>query len=144
MFKDKNGRCHKDNGAFTKCKPSAKRRPHRAGSAERRITTTYSIITEESAQEGNYAETGWIDEEGEVIEADLDNDETVVDAAVKWLQRHGANDASSSRFHPGIWYSLVEDADLRTGDVTEKHFHLRGFTDKEQRQIYAELFPRRR
>lgn len=97
------------------------------------IKTTYEIVTDESAAEGDVAERGWKDEDGEEFES--------VDDAVEWLRDNGASRtfASSSSFHVGIWYSTEPEQDMYDGSYTTYSFHLEGFTAKEEQQIYEKL-----
>ena len=56
------------------------------------IRTTYEIITEESAAEGDVEEAGWEDEEGVEVEPDeydLEEGKTVVDLAVDHILSEG-------------------------------------------------------
>ena len=103
-----------------------------------RIRTTFSQCTPESAADGDFSDTGWIDDEGDMIEADVDND-TVAAAAIAWLKDVGATEASCS---PGCdnghcWFSTAWcDTDYATGEQEQRSFHLVGFTDAEHREIY--------
>ena len=111
----------------------------------RLIRTAYSVVTRESAEVGDFADTGWKDEEGETMEPDaldLEDDLTAVDLAVRFLKDKGVTEASSSRVHAGVWYSAFED-DYRTGDSTESTYHLDDFTPEEQAAIYAQVMNRR-
>lgn len=111
-----------------------------------RIATTYQIVTPESAEQGDYAESGWEDEEGESVEPDEFDDEgtTVVDKAVKWLLDKGAIEASSSSFHSDVWYTSAEDINYSTGSFTTYNFHLRGFTPEEQEAVFDVFNAQRR
>jgi hypothetical protein len=71
-----------------------------------KITTTYQVITPESAAEGDYEETGFIDEEGQDMEPDefdLEEGKTPVDLAVEFLLNEGPLEASSYPFSGGTW-----------------------------------------
>lgn len=92
-----------------------------------RIRTTFEVVTEESAAEGDAAERGWVDEEGEVLG---------VEAAIKWLRDKGPLEPSSSQFHKGIWYSGPSEQDMHTGEWYQEAYHLAGFTEAQQRRIY--------
>lgn len=107
-----------------------------------RICTTYDIVTEASAEQGDVEESGWYDEEGVEFPCD-DPDEPCVEEAAKWLSRKGIAEASSSRFHLGVWYCGSPELDYRTGEDTTYYFHLKGFTENEEAQIYGLLFPER-
>lgn len=93
-----------------------------------RIAITYAIITPESAEMGDYAETGWEDEEGVSVEPDADDvadGVTAVDLAVQYLEREGA------RYERGAeWFSRSEE-DNHDGTVTDFNYFLRGFTPEE-------------
>ena len=99
-----------------------------------RIRTSYEVITEESAAEGDVAESGWVDEEGEVLG---------VTAAIEWLRSKGPLEPSSSQFHKGIWYSGPSEQDMHTGEWYQEAYHLAGYTEAQQQRIYSALFPRR-
>ncbi len=105
-----------------------------------RILESFSRTDPESVEAGDFSETGWIDEEGYEIEPDPEYDETIVSLAVEHLRDKGAFDASSSRFHLGIWYSTGwEVVDYGTGEEEERSYHLKGFTPEEEQKIYDEL-----
>jgi hypothetical protein len=112
-----------------------------------RITTTYSTVEwGDSGDPDDYTEDhGYEDEEGQKIEVDeFDREDglDIVDMAVKFLQSKGVTAASSSHFHPGIWYSS-EEIDMHTGATTTYNFHLEDFTDLEEQSIFRRMFPRR-
>lgn len=58
-----------------------------------RILTTYSTVTPESAEHGDVADSGWIDEDGVPMG---DDDESAVDDAVKFLKDKGVEPSSSA------------------------------------------------
>jgi len=96
-----------------------------------RIYTTFCTVTQESAEQGDFAESGWIDREGEDLES--------VEAAIDFLESAGVTEASSSWFHAGVWYSTEPDTDIHSGDSEQHSFHLYGFSEAEQEQIYTAL-----
>ena len=121
-----------------------RRRFGNAESAGRLIRTTFSRITPaEGADEEPDEEHGWIDEEGVDMEPDEDDREegfTAVDKAVKFLKTEGVMEASSTAFHPGVWYSTEWSVtDYGTGEEEERSYHLKGFTPDEERDIYRAL-----
>jgi hypothetical protein len=86
-------------------------------------------------------ETGVEDEE--TIEPDFDEGETFVSVAVKYLRRKWVAEASSTNFHIGVWYQTnFETIDYRTGEEESLSFHLKGFSPKEEREIFDEVAPR--
>lgn len=93
----------------------------------KRIKITYEIITEESAEDGDVAERGWKDEEGKEIEN--------VSDAITFIISNNALEPSSSQFHKGVWYTAYGDMDF-TGEVENYSYHLEGFTENEEKEIY--------
>lgn len=105
---------------------------------DRRIKTSFEIVTEESAAEGDVAERGWENEEGvdmEPDEVDRDDDVTGVDKAVEFLEDEGATYPSSSEFHRGVWYS-AESVLAHGGGWKTRSFHLHGFSPQEEEEIW--------
>ena len=100
-----------------------------------RILTTYEIVT--YGDEGEYPEieNGWIDEEGyEVGEDGLDE---IVDNAVKFLKREYVTESSSySYWQPHTWYIGPDDEDYSTGAREQKSYHLKDFTETEEKEIW--------
>lgn len=123
-------------------------RPHVAVEevGPRRIATTYEVVTPESAEAGDAAERGWDNEEGESMEPDeydLEEALTATDKAATWLRNQGVEEASSSQFHPGVWYtsSVAQDrAYFEKSEERRQSFHLRGFSQEEERTIHSKLF----
>lgn len=124
-----------------------------AQSKQRAIATSYSTVTPESAEEGDFADRGWVDEEGDAIEVDVldigDQGEAgsqapvtdaIVKRAVRWLRDHGAYETSSSSYHSGVWYSSPSEvSDYSTGEERSEDFFLRNFTEEEERRIFDEF-----
>lgn len=107
-----------------------------------RITITYDLVTPESAEEGDTAENGWIDEEGEDMFAsaeDRENGIECTDHAVKFLRDNGATEPSSSAFHVGIWYSSEGETDTISGNVETRAYHLKGFTPEQEKKVYEQI-----
>ncbi len=113
----------------------------------RRIRISYQVVTEESAENGDYADSGWIDEEGVLVEVDdCDVDDAgsecaaIVEAAVRII----GNGCEASDY-PAVcvghtWYTETDgDKDYSDGSETTKSFHLDGFTEEEERAIYSEI-----
>jgi hypothetical protein len=111
---------------------------------DKTITTTYQIVTPESAEDGDYADQGWEDEDGESMipdEYDIDDDITAVDKAVDFLKnKKYTNEPSSSDFHKGLSYSTSSpDINYSTGEETYYTCHLNGFTPEEEFEIYKKM-----
>ena len=108
-----------------------------------RICTSFSQTTPESSADGESSDHGWIDEEGvEMTPDDIDAEDglTTVDLAVKFLSNEGAIHASSSHFHPGVWYSTdYHTIDYGTGTDEERCFHLKDFAEAEEQAIWDKL-----
>ena len=116
----------------------------------RLIKITYVKITPESADMGDFSETG-IDRE---IECDVDEyyieeygsvHSAVVNRAVNLIGIYSQSvEPSSSEYHRGIWYTETEGSvNYRTGEITQYSFHLDGFTEPESRDIFEELTKKR-
>lgn len=116
-----------------------------AGAVDARILTTYNVVTPESAEQGDYAESGWYDEEGDSVvpdQYDVEEGLTVVDKAVEWLRKHNVAEASSSHFHQGVWYTSCPDVDYGTGAETTYNYHLQGFTPEQEEEIFKRIHAR--
>lgn len=118
-------------------------REYLLASTGRRIRISYVTITPESAEAGDVADRGWIDEEGEDMDPDKFDIEDGVSAAqkaAKFLNDKGAYHPSSSPFHTGVWYSdSPEVIDYATGEEEERSYHLSGFTPEEEQKIFNEV-----
>ena len=110
--------------------------------AHHTVNVYFARVTPESAEDGDFSETGVVDE-GISLEPDEDEREdglTAVDLAVKLLKHEGATQPSSTHFHKGIWYaSGFEVVSYRTGEEEERTFHLKGFTEREEREVFNEV-----
>lgn len=87
---------------------SRQRRHARGGGRHPRILVSFTTYTPESIEEGDSADSGWVDEDGVDMtpdEYDRSSGITAVDKAVKLLKYDGAGQPSSSHFHRGVWYS---------------------------------------
>lgn len=108
-----------------------------------RILSTYSVVTPESAEQGDYADTGWNDKEGVDMtpdEWDIEDGIGVAEKAEKYLKDKGAWQASASHFHVGVWYDTGEGStDYRTGETTIDSYHLKGFTPQEEQEIFQRM-----
>ena len=71
-------------------------------------------------------------------------DGDVVKATIEGLQDNGVSEPSSSHFHPGVWYTAYEyNQDYSTGAVENRSFHLKGYTEDEERRVFEGLFGRK-
>jgi hypothetical protein len=110
------------------------------------IDVYYARMTPESAEEGDYSETGELESLTiEPDEYDQENGITAADLVVKLLKDEGAVHPSNSHFNRGTWYMTESQTiSYRTGEEEERSFHLKGFTEKEEREIFDAVTRRRR
>ena len=107
---------------------------------QKRIRISYEIITPESAEQGDVEERGWVEEEGIAVDPDeWDREITEVYKTAIFLQDVGATEASSSHFHPGIWYTAYGEMNLQDGSYKNLNYHLVGFTEEEEEEIYRRI-----
>lgn len=112
---------------------------------DRRICSTFQIVTEESAAQGDVAESGWSDADGSTMEpCEFEQEEglTCVDLAVEYLQNEGVTEPSASFFHVGVWYDGAESHNMHSGAWETNSYHLKGFTPEEEAAIYTRLTAR--
>jgi len=95
----------------------------------KKIRISYETWTDKDVESGDTDDKGWENEEGVDIKD--------VDDAIQFLKSEGVVHSSSSQFHPGVWYS--SETDMQTHERTIRSFHLDGFTDEEQKQIYDSI-----
>jgi len=107
------------------------------------FTITYQQITPESAENGEFSDQGWIDEEGVSMlpdKFDLDEGMTAVDCAIEYLENNtGANGLEYSDSHGvrffGWWTALKVDEDYSTGMTEDRGYHPYGFAMSELTKI---------
>jgi hypothetical protein len=92
---------------------------------QRCIAVHFAVITPESAEQGDFDETG----EERVDDIEPMYDETFADAAIKYLEHEGAGFAEGSD-----WFETEGYTDHRTGAETLYSYHLEGFTDAEKKR----------
>ena len=113
-----------------------------------RVTITYSRTTPESAEQGDFSESGWEDEDGVLMELDkydVEEDKTIADITAKYLRDEGAIKTSSSDFYPGAWYSTeCRTINYHTGEYEERNFHLVGFTPEQEKEVWDKFHEPRR
>ncbi len=112
-----------------------------------RILTTYEIVTPESAEQGDVAERGWVDEEGQAcVGDDWDSETSDVDVAVKFLEGNGAT-ANGFPFHKGLSYSQADARQDRAffekGEDYRETYHLEDFTPEQELEIYQHITGRK-
>jgi len=80
------------------------------------VTETYATTTPESAADGDFADTGWINKDGRRFN-------TLFEVA-EYLNDRGAWYPSSTSIDRYTWFSTEADIDYRTGEETVYSFHL--------------------
>jgi hypothetical protein len=96
-----------------------------------KVVITYTIVTEESAVNGDYSECGYENEES--IEYDD------IDDLISYLKSQGATNPSSTQFHEGIWYSTESNQDMYTGEYREESYHLKDISPLEEHKVYVAI-----
>ncbi len=93
---------------------------------EKLIKVSYGIITEESAAENDYAETGWCNEDW--------TEDSGTDP-VDFMLQFGSVEPSRSEWKSGVWYTQIDT------EYNEKQhaFHLTGFTEEEEKEIFRKI-----
>jgi hypothetical protein len=99
-----------------------------------RLDVTYQIVTEESAEQGDVAESGYEDENVE-----FDSVYEMIDYMIK----EGASEPSSSSFHDGIWYSMSDPiydrAYFEEGQSKSLSFHPKEITAEEGKIVFDSI-----
>lgn len=68
------------------------------------------------------------------------HDDPAVVAAVATLREYGCDEPSSNSFHPGIWWSSVDDErDPSDGSVFHLAVHFEGMTDGQERAVFEAM-----
>lgn len=109
---------------------------------EKKVVVYYQVITPESAEHGDFAETGLeVEISVEPDRFEKADGESAVDLALKALtERVYATEPSSSHFHSGLWYSTVDpERDFQSGAETYFTAHLEGFSESEEAEVYKRL-----
>lgn len=91
------------------------------------VRESYDIVTPESAEDGDAAERGWIDEDGT---------EYTFRELVELLE---GTEPSSGQFHEGLWYSRTLDQNPRDASYETRAYHLVNASLRVQRRLYSVL-----
>lgn len=107
---------------------------------DKKITITYQTTTPESLEDVDFSDSGWYDKDGKSMIPDKYEEEdgiVAVDKAIEFLKNNWADEPSSSYFHQGIWYSTPDpEQNYSTGENTYYSYHLEGFTEEEEYEIW--------
>ena len=123
------------------------------------FAVTYEIVTPESAEDGDIADNGYLVDghrhstagmhsahaaeledlrERSTYWVEADEDETEVDAAVRYLQREGVTQSSGyplDYMTARSWFTTEPSENYRTGGTDSCSFHPVGWSDDEVREI---------
>ncbi len=113
--------------------------------AIRRIRISFEVTTPESAANGDFERTGWINEKGIDIQPDADDiDEfgselaAVVELTKKVIDRNV--EFSSSEFSRRGWYTSIDARiNYENGEETRYSYFLDNFNEEEEKAIFDEL-----
>lgn len=109
------------------------------------IVSYYETWSPEDVEIGDTDDKGELDAwEVEVDEYDREEGLDHTDIAADYLIDKGVSEPSSSHFHPGIWYTMYGDSDFRTGDRTNESYHLKGFSEDEEKEVYEKVMSKLR
>lgn len=104
-----------------------------------KYSVTYGIVTPKSAENAEYAETGY---EREDMPLTLDDDETIVQAAADVVEQYcGHCEASSSGpLTAHDWFTSADtETDYSDGSETSHSVHFAGLSDADMQALAAEL-----
>lgn len=92
-----------------------------------KMNKTYEIVTEESAEHGDFEESGFEYEDNEFSFMEL----------VREIKDAGATMPSDSSPSMHTWYSTPDaDIDYHTGEYTYYSFHPKGLTERQAKVLY--------
>lgn len=97
-----------------------------------KLDVTYAIISPESAEHGDYEDTG-VEDKNVTFNSLYE--------MIDYLIDNGATEPSSSSYHEGVWYSTEAETDYRTGDETTYSYHLdyNKISDEEGKTIFDSI-----
>ena len=84
------------------------------------VSETYEIITEESAENGDFEETGFTFQDEPMTAREI----------AEYLYTGGFTEASASQYHDGVWFSANGDMDMHSGDYENRSLHFTGGMDR--------------
>ena len=104
----------------------------------RTYSITFDVVTPESAEHGDFAETGYIVKDRPIV---IDEDCDAITAAVKLIQDNcGHVEASCSTIDRYTsWIQSDGGMDYSTGAETRHNVHLEGYSDAEMVAVAAGL-----
>lgn len=99
-----------------------------------RVKSHYEIVTEESAKEGDIAESGWLEEQG------IKYDD--VEEVASYLESEGVLEREMTGTRPG-WYMTGEEIDIYTGDSETRSYFIEDASEDEMEEIDERIARRR-
>lgn len=78
----------------------------------------------------------WVAEGSTPEEYESEKAATLISVTASYLKDH-AVEASSSGYHPGIWYVGGDESDMYTGEHVQYSYHLKGYTPEEEEAVFA-------
>lgn len=100
------------------------------------INTSWSLVTPESAENGDFADSGMLPGGDEFVD---DEDGSALEKSIKWLKQKGAVYPSNSHFSRRTWYSSDPIQDYKSGNEMTHSYHLEGFSEPEEKSIFAAI-----
>jgi hypothetical protein len=102
------------------------------------MTSRHIIVINEEYDPGSGHTESTYSDDIEIDYIDEEDDENFADAGARVLVDGGVTDASSSHFHPGIWYSTYPEQGT-DGNFRHRTYHLKGFIAAEEEIIFRRL-----
>lgn len=103
------------------------------------VRVTYEVVTPESAEYGDVAERGWVDDDGTDWGYDPEDERTLAEQVARYI---GSPVEPSCYPHwvPGTWYTDADGSiNYTTGAERRQSYHLGGMTRDEQQDVYRLL-----
>lgn len=102
----------------------------------------------EPAEEGEEISEPTRGEQDTIDISDITNvvdDDSLAEVTAERIANYSGNvEASSTSFHKGVWYTAIDpDIDYTDGSQTTYSFHLDGYTEEEEREVFKLLTRRR-
>lgn len=108
------------------------------------VVSYYENWTHDDLEAGDTGDRGEHDDVAFALdEYDIEEGLTLVDLVVKYLSDSGVSEASSSQFHKGVWYDTEPTQDFRTGEWRRESYHLKGFSEEDEAEVYRQLTGKR-
>jgi hypothetical protein len=100
------------------------------------VLSYYSVWTEEDVELGEASESGEDVDKIKLDEYDIEEGLSLADKIAGYLNDKGAIQPSSNFFHSGVWYTAEDEVDFRTGDRTERSYHIKDVNEETERKVF--------